>query len=77
MLKINLQPPKQTLYQLRSLNLLKTLGHHVHLQEGSNYSYPQHGDFIGAYLQAKVIGHHSVRLPLEYAYYFPEYAKDF
>jgi hypothetical protein len=40
--KINLQPPKQTLYQLRSLNLLKTLlGHHVHLQEGSNYSYPQ------------------------------------
>jgi hypothetical protein len=35
------------------------------------------GDFIGAYLQAKVIGHHFVRLPLEYAYYFPEYAKHF
>ena len=28
-------------YQLRFLNLLKTLGHHVHLQEGSSYSYPQ------------------------------------
>jgi hypothetical protein len=40
--KINLQPPKQTLYRLSSLNLLKTLGHHVHLQEGSNYTYPQH-----------------------------------
>jgi hypothetical protein len=35
------------------------------------------GDFIGAYLQAKVIGRHFVRLPLEYAYYFPEYAKYF
>jgi hypothetical protein len=35
------------------------------------------GDFIGAYLQAKVIGCHFVRLPLEYAYYFPEYAKYF
>ena len=62
---------KQILYQLRSLNLLKTLGHHVHLQEGSNYSYPQlaltSGDFIGAYLQAKVIGCHFVRLPLEWA----------
>jgi hypothetical protein len=34
------------------------------------------GDFIGAYLQAKVIGHHFV-LSLEYAYYFPEYAKYF
>jgi hypothetical protein len=34
-------------------------------------------DFIGAYLQAKVIGRHFVRLPLEYAYYFPEYAKYF
>jgi hypothetical protein len=33
------------------------------------------GDFIGAYLQAKVIGCHFVRLPLEYAYNFPEYAK--
>jgi hypothetical protein len=35
------------------------------------------GDFLGAYLQAKNIGHHFVRLPLEYAYYFPEYAKYF
>ena len=31
--------------------------------------------FIGTYLQAKVIGRHFIRLPLEYAYYFPEYAK--
>jgi hypothetical protein len=31
-------------------------------------------DFIGAYLQAKVIGRHFVKLPLEYAYLFPEYA---
>jgi hypothetical protein len=35
------------------------------------------GDFLGAYLQAKVIRRHFVRLPLEYAYYFPEYAKYF
>jgi hypothetical protein len=35
------------------------------------------GDFIGAYLQAKVIGRHFVRLPLVYAYCFPEYAKYF
>ena len=35
------------------------------------------GDFIGAYLQAKVIGRHFVKLPIEYAYYFPEYAKYF
>jgi hypothetical protein len=35
------------------------------------------GDFLGAYLQAKVHGRHFVRLPLEYAYYFPEYAKYF
>jgi hypothetical protein len=41
MQKINLHPPKHTLYELRSLNLLKTLGHHVHLQEGSSYLYPQ------------------------------------
>jgi hypothetical protein len=34
-------------------------------------------DFIGAYLQAKVIGRHFIKLPLEYAYYFPEYAKYF
>jgi hypothetical protein len=34
-------------------------------------------DFIGAYLQAKVIGRHFVKLPLEYAYLFPEYAKFF
>ena len=34
-------------------------------------------DFIGAYLQAKVIGRHFVKLPLEYAYHFPEYAKYF
>ncbi len=41
MLKTTLQPQKQILYQLRSLKLLKTLGHHAHLQEGSNYSHPQ------------------------------------
>jgi hypothetical protein len=35
------------------------------------------GDFIGAYLQVKLIGCHFVRLPLEYAYSFPEYAKYF
>ena len=34
-------------------------------------------DFIGAYLQAKVIGRHFIKLPLEYAYHFPEYAKYF
>jgi hypothetical protein len=34
MLKTTLQPQKQILYQMRSLNLLKTLGHHVHLEEG-------------------------------------------
>jgi hypothetical protein len=34
-------------------------------------------DFIGAYLQAKVIGRHFVKLPLEYAFHFPEYAKFF
>jgi hypothetical protein len=33
--------------------------------------------FIGAFLPAKVIGRPFVRLPLEYAYYFPEYAKYF
>jgi hypothetical protein len=33
--------------------------------------------FIGAYLQAKVIGRHFVKLPLEYAYLFSEYAKFF
>jgi hypothetical protein len=31
-------------------------------------------DFIGANLQAKVIGRHFVKLPLEYAYLFPQYA---
>jgi hypothetical protein len=35
------------------------------------------GDLIGAYLQAKVISCPFVRLPLEYAYNFPEYAKYF
>ena len=35
------------------------------------------GDFIGAYLQAKVIGRHFVILSLEYAYHFPEYTKYF
>jgi Reverse transcriptase (RNA-dependent DNA polymerase) len=35
------------------------------------------GDFIGAYLQAKVIGRHFVKLDLAYAYHFPEYAKYF
>ena len=34
-------------------------------------------DFIGAYQQAKVIGRHFVKLPLEDAYCFPEYAKSF
>ena len=28
-------------------------------------------DFIGAYLQAKVVGRHFVKLPIEYAYHFP------
>ncbi|KAI2505259.1 hypothetical protein MHU86_9161 [Fragilaria crotonensis] len=37
----------------------------------------QSADFIGAYLQAKVIGRHFVKLPLEYAFHFPEYAKFF
>jgi hypothetical protein len=37
----------------------------------------KNGDFIGAYLQAQVIGLQFVRLQLEYAYYFPEYAKYF
>jgi hypothetical protein len=49
MLKINLQPSKQTLNPLRSLNLLKTVGHHVHLQEGSTYSYLQHVHLIALY----------------------------
>ena len=36
------------------------------------------GDFlIGAYLQAKDIGRHFVKLPIEYAYHFPKYAKYF
>ncbi|KAI2495636.1 hypothetical protein MHU86_18865 [Fragilaria crotonensis] len=34
-------------------------------------------DFIGAYLQAKVIGRHFVILPLYLAHHFPEYAKYF
>ena len=34
-------------------------------------------DFIGAYLQAKVIGRHFIILPLYLADYFPEYAKYF
>lgn len=34
-------------------------------------------DFIGAYLQSKVVGRHFVRLPKEYAEYFPQYAKYF
>ena len=35
-------------------------------------------DFIGAYLQAKVIGRHFVKLPMEYAVHFPrKYAKYF
>ena len=33
--------------------------------------------FIGAYLQAKVIGCHSVKLPLDYAYHFSEFTKFF
>jgi hypothetical protein len=39
MLKTTLQEParRQTLYQFRSLNLSKTHGHPVHLQEGSNF----------------------------------------
>jgi hypothetical protein len=31
-------------------------------------------DFIGAYLQAKVVGPHLVKLPLEYAYLVSKYA---
>ena len=34
-------------------------------------------DFIGAYLQSKVVGRHFVRLPKEYTEYFPQYAKYF
>jgi hypothetical protein len=34
-------------------------------------------DFIGAYIQAKVIGRHFVTHSLEYVYCFPEYAKYF
>jgi len=34
-------------------------------------------DFIGAYLQAKVVGRHFVKLPKEYAFHFPQYAKYF
>jgi len=34
-------------------------------------------DFIGAYLQAKVVGRHFITLPKEYAIYFPQYAKYF
>ena len=34
-------------------------------------------DFIGAYLQAKVIGRHFVKLPVEYAYHLPHYFKYF
>ena len=35
-------------------------------------------DLIGAYLQAKLIGrHYHVKLPLDYAYLFPKYAKFF
>jgi hypothetical protein len=73
-----------TFNQLTSLNLLKTPGPPVHLQEGSNSSTTcatrrtlKSDDFIGAYLQAKVIGRHFVKLPLEYAYLLPEYAKFF
>jgi hypothetical protein len=34
-------------------------------------------DFIGAYLQANMVGRHFVRLPREYAEYFPEYEQYF
>ncbi len=60
-----------TFNQLTYFNLLKTPGPPVHLQEGSN------SDFIGAYLQAKLIGRHYVKLPLEFAYLFPKCPKFF
>jgi hypothetical protein len=34
-------------------------------------------DFIGAYLQAHMVGRHFIRLPQEYATYFPEYKEYF
>jgi hypothetical protein len=34
-------------------------------------------DFIGAYLQANMVGRHFVTLPIEYAEHFPEYEKYF
>ena len=86
MLKITLKPAKLTPYQLRSLNLLRIHGHPVHPSRGvklllsticASHRTLKSADFIGAYLQAKVIGRHFIRLPLEYAYYFPEYAKYF
>ncbi|KAI2508413.1 hypothetical protein MHU86_5940 [Fragilaria crotonensis] len=65
---------------------MKTPGHPVDLQEGSNYSLQPsvHPDAVSRVLtslvptsEPKVIGRHFVRLPLEYAYHFPEYAKFF
>jgi hypothetical protein len=38
---------------------------------------PKQADFIGAYLQARVRGHHFVRLSSELGKYFPEYSKWF
>jgi hypothetical protein len=34
-------------------------------------------DFVGAYLQAHMVGRHFVKLPIEYAEFFPEYADYF
>ena len=44
---------------------------------GASHRTFKSADCIGAYLQAKVIGCHFIRLPLEYAHYFPEFAKYF
>jgi hypothetical protein len=38
---------------------------------------PKGANYIGAYLQAKMIGRHFIKVPKEYAEYFPEYAKYF
>jgi hypothetical protein len=67
------QPFENTWLPCASLRGIKLL---ISTTCASHYTLKS-GDFIGAYLQAKVIGHHFVRLPLEYAYYFPEYAKYF
>ena len=50
----------------------------LHLSTTCSYRCTLKGaDFIGAYLQAKVIGRHFVKLPVEYAYHLPHYFKYF